>query len=118
MRGLDATLYNASYTKSAHGALPLPQRIPDPEATRELLETAASLARIAALAADQDETAAAAAAGGGDRLDEHRRFMFLFAEELAEVAQMAGRYAELDSAATDHALTWARRLAEISRGKH
>ena len=118
MRGLDATPYNASYTKSAPGALPLPQRIPDPEATRELLETAASLARIAALAADPDETAAAAVAGGGDRLDEHRRFMFLFAEELAEVAQMAGRYAELDSAATDHALTWARRLAEISRGEH
>lgn len=115
MRGLDPGTAGEPAAEPVHGALPLPRRAPDPEVTRDLVETAAELARLAALAADPDERAAVVAAGGGDRLDEHRRFVFLFAEELAEVEQMAGRHAELDAAATDHALAWARRLAEISR---
>lgn len=95
--------------------LPLPPRAPTPEQLQELVETAGALARMEAIARDPDEGAAVTAAHGGDRLDEYRRFVFLFADELAQVAQMADRHAELDAPAVEHALAWARRLFEIGQ---
>ncbi len=93
--------------------VPVPVPLASAEQRARLAAAAKELDRIVAIAKDQDEDAAAAAAGSGQRLDEHRRFASLFAEEIREVAFMAA-VPSLEVGAADHALEWAGKLLAIA----
>ena len=113
LRGLGLEIGGSLAHSAEPPPAPLRGRAPDPAQVRELLVHAAMFERIITIADASDEQAVALA-GSGERLDEYRRFVFLFADELAEVAHMAASHADLDDVAAEHALAWARRLAEIS----
>jgi hypothetical protein len=115
LRGLSRSDTAAPAVRPSGRTIAIPPSRPAAADLAELSEAAAELDRIVAIAEDSDEAAAAVAAGGGQRLDEHRRFASLFAEEISEVASMAAVADQIDADAVAHALDWARKLVSICR---
>lgn len=72
-----------------------------------------NLAEIVNLVDDSNEEAAAVMAGGGERLEEYRRFVYVFAEELAQVSLAAAEAPRLDSEEIASMSHWAARLLDI-----
>lgn len=115
LRGLSLPGTAPPAARTPGRTIALPPSPPAPADLVELRAAAAELDRIVAVANDPDDAAASAAAGSGQRLDQHRRFAALFAEEIAEVAITAAAADRLDADTAAHALDWARKLISIGR---